>query len=388
MALSCNIRLRRRWWFRFVLPGIVFGLLCYCTWAYCHKLCYDQIYKQFHHRSVAIGLICAVCFLDAIVVFIWYQMVIWVGPGTQPHVAPFLILPEVSKEDANEEGANGEGSQDASMEYDAVIPPRCYQCDPHGYPIWCSPCQSLKMERTHHSSELGHCVPRFDHYCLWVGTVIGRDNYRLFVQFVTYFSSLLLLMWLSICVYIRDITQRHRGHNPPLNVNVILTLALALFGWLMNTSMLAATVFYMAQNKTSLEAIMDSKRKNFGTRKIFCYYSVPNKSRFVVEFDKTEFHAFWSKKTMLANLKDFMGPNMLMWIIPLGKPYTFPCKTKLSDYGNHLLPSGQKTTLEEILGPYEESFSDYTIQAIEDKIAKGNYLTTLRAFGDEIGPQH
>ncbi|EHN02863.1 Pfa5p [Saccharomyces cerevisiae x Saccharomyces kudriavzevii VIN7] len=380
MALSWNIRLKRRSWFRFVLPTVVLGLLCYCTWAYCHKLCYQQIDGQFGHRSVAIGLICVVCFLDVVVIFIWLQMVVWIGPGKQPLVAPFLILPVASKEETNDGG-----SQSTSAEYDAVIPPKCYQSDPHGYPIWCSPCQSLKTERTHHSSELGHCVPRFDHYCMWAGTVIGRDNYRLFVQFVAYFSILLLIMWASICVYTKEITQRHHSQGPRINVNVMLTLAFAILGWLLTTSTLGSAIFYMSQNKTSLEAIMDSKRKKFGTRKIFSYYSESNKLRFVVEFDRSEFHAFWSKKTILANVKDFMGPNMLMWLIPLGKPFILSSKT---DEVDNSLPSGRRVTLTEILGPYEELYSDYTIQAIEDKIAKGNYLTTFRAFGDDASSAH
>lgn len=194
MALSWNIRIRRRSWFRFILPIIVLGLLCYGTWAYCHKLCYEQVDKRLRQKSVSVGLICAVCFLDVVVIFIWLQIVILVGPGTQPHVAPFLILPIASEEKTSNT------SQNTSVEYDAVVPPKCYQSDPHGYPIWCSECQSLKMERTHHSSELGHCIPRFDHYCMWIGTVIGRDNYRLFVQFAAYFSTLLLIMWVSICV--------------------------------------------------------------------------------------------------------------------------------------------------------------------------------------------
>ena len=128
---------------------------------------------------------------------------------------------------------------------------------------------------------------------------------------------------------------------------------------------------------------MDSKRKNFGTRKIFCYYSEANKLRFVVEFERTEFHSFWSKKTIFANIKDFMGPNMLMWLIPFGKPLSFSCKS--NDKGRPFR-SGERTTLAEILGPYEEFLSDYTIQAIEDKISKGNYLATLRASGDVINP--
>ena len=42
-----------------------------------------------------------------------------------------------------------------------------FECDIDGYPRWCSSCQMWKPDRSHHSSELGRCVYKMDHFCPW-----------------------------------------------------------------------------------------------------------------------------------------------------------------------------------------------------------------------------
>lgn len=42
-----------------------------------------------------------------------------------------------------------------------------FECDIDGYPRWCSSCKQWKPDRSHHSSELGRCVHKMDHFCPW-----------------------------------------------------------------------------------------------------------------------------------------------------------------------------------------------------------------------------
>lgn len=49
-----------------------------------------------------------------------------------------------------------------------------FVCDYDGRPRWCSTCRNWKIDRAHHCSELERCVRKMDHYCPWVGGIVGE----------------------------------------------------------------------------------------------------------------------------------------------------------------------------------------------------------------------
>ncbi|RYO77679.1 hypothetical protein DL766_008909 [Monosporascus sp. MC13-8B] len=50
-----------------------------------------------------------------------------------------------------------------------------FVCESDGRPKWCSECCNWKPDRVHHSSEIARCVYRMDHYCPWVGGMVGEN---------------------------------------------------------------------------------------------------------------------------------------------------------------------------------------------------------------------
>ena len=60
--------------------------------------------------------------------------------------------------------------------------------------------------RAHHCSANDDCVDKFDHHCPWVGTTIGRRNYRTFLFFV--FGTTLLCAYV-VCVCAWQIKLKH-----------------------------------------------------------------------------------------------------------------------------------------------------------------------------------
>lgn len=341
---------------RFCVPVIVFALIIYATWAYCHKFCYDQVYVALNHKSIAIGLIVAEIILALLVFGIWLQLVL-IGPGKQPRVPPFRIVQDLGEEIS---------SIDDEKPLSSIIPPDVYQCDPQGYPIWCSTCQSLKMERTHHSSTLGYCISRFDHYCVWIGTVVGRKNYRLFIQFNLYCDMLFCLIIISICCYLPRIVHQHK-RLPQVNPNILITLGLDCVGFLMVTPLLLSHIYYMMTNRTSIE-ILATKRHAKATQTWFCYYNAVDGYRYVVEFLPREMQDFWNKHKILINIKEFLGQNAFMWLIPIG-----------SNIEDH---DAITTNFDDILGPYRETISQRFREIIEHKIEKGEYVKSMRVYGD------
>lgn len=49
-----------------------------------------------------------------------------------------------------------------------------FVCEVDGRPKWCSECQQWKPDRSHHSSDLGRCVRKMDHFCPWVGGIVSE----------------------------------------------------------------------------------------------------------------------------------------------------------------------------------------------------------------------
>ena len=64
---------------------------------------------------------------------------------------------------------------------------------------YCSTCRIYRPPRAVHCSLCDACVERFDHHCPWLGTCIGRHNYRAFSIFL--YSLTALLLWvMAFCV--------------------------------------------------------------------------------------------------------------------------------------------------------------------------------------------
>ena len=91
----------------------------------------------------------------------------------------------------------------------AVPVPDIFVCEPGGYPRWCRTCQIVKPDRAHHSRDSGRCVYKMgtifafalltqDHFCPWVGGMVGFTRYKFFLQFIVYTALICIFVVASV----------------------------------------------------------------------------------------------------------------------------------------------------------------------------------------------
>ena len=77
-----------------------------------------------------------------------------------------------------------------------------YQISGHIHRLnYCYSCYLFRPSRTSHCAVCDNCVERFDHHCLWLGTCIGKRNYKFFFMLL---GSLNInaIFEISFCIYV------------------------------------------------------------------------------------------------------------------------------------------------------------------------------------------
>lgn len=58
---------------------------------------------------------------------------------------------------------------------------------------FCNTCYIFRPPRATHCYECNMCVERFDHHCPWIGSCVGKGNYRYFFGYLVSLACMLIL---------------------------------------------------------------------------------------------------------------------------------------------------------------------------------------------------
>ncbi|KAH3674305.1 hypothetical protein WICPIJ_009584 [Wickerhamomyces pijperi] len=335
---------------RKTVPVIVFLLLVYGSFLYSYYICWNEIYHH-HSKSTGIGLIIGNILFILLIYFIWLQMFL-VGPGFQPHVPIYKFY------------------EDYRDDYESIPPPDYFICTQDGYPIYCTMCQSIKIDRSRHSGDFGKCIGRFDHFCYWIGTVIGKQNYRLFMQFLIWFQLYFVYSIVTTSVFIKDI---YRRRNNSLHPQIIVLYILLAFWLVIVFALFVSHVYYLWINITSIEEIKIKQHRRDKTPDPQAFINFKHKGeRYVLRYSSLKDH-IWNRG-LHENWIQVMGKSVFFWFVPWRGPINDPHSGDLKEQDYYV-----------IVGDYFEEISDKFKQHFIERIERKDYESKFTMGCSDVG---
>lgn len=318
-----------------MLPLLVICMAGYTIYVYCYVYCWNEVIN-FHSRETGIIFIAVFSVFLALLVITWCQ-ILMVGPGRVARTPQSIFLPSVQQ-------PQGQLLQPDSR---LAVLPKVFVCDPHGYPLWCSTCQSVKLDRVHHSAELQRCVPKMDHLCNWVGGVIGETNYKAFLQFIFYFEVLLLFSVVTLAIF----AHKYYVRTGTAAAHLIIVFALAGMWFLLLIGFLLVHVRYTLHNITTIEHLKHNK----GDFPIF-NFETSDGLRVVSRRRRGDPWPYDVGK--YNNWKQIMGPTIFHWLLPL--PVTKKTQSKTYDTASSSSPNTEQVVLfnPELLAIFQRRYTD------------------------------
>lgn len=342
---------------RYIIPTCVIFYMAYAEWAFSYLFCYNHVYRSSQDKAAMLAFL-------VISNVLWFSVLVsWVftfirGPGIMPcRIPPYELsnfihegekFKNVKNTDVSYEKSDisSESSLTVPLNRNVIPPPDIFECDYNGLPFWCSECSTLKLLRCHHSSVKDRCIPMFDHFCTFVGSTIGKDNFGFFLYFLFSMQTLMYFTCISIIVY-----SGVWGH-----------LHAALIVFLITTGFMAILVGNLAFNtvgdiylgQTTIERLQRTRTK----KKIAKSQSNENDQTDLGEYVNVQ-HPTNRKLRVLVKL------------LPSDKPYNNGFRKNLRLWYTDFTRLGSP---QQILMFQNSMFSEKFKESISERINSGNYV--------------
>ena len=96
---------------------------------------------------------------------------------------------------------------------------------------YCYTCFHFRPPRTSHCAECDNCVEKFDHHCLWMGTCVGKRNYKYFYYLVSLVTILCSITFISSFYYLFNYFKIYLKEEKSKN-NLTIIISLSIDGFI------------------------------------------------------------------------------------------------------------------------------------------------------------
>ncbi|KAK4172508.1 putative palmitoyltransferase [Triangularia setosa] len=345
-----------RWLVR-IIPLILAGCAGLATYVVVKRVCLDYFLQTQQKNGVAAAFLALYFFLFLCMLLSYFRVFLEIqhNPGVTP-LGERAVQQRERERQRKRQGRKGESDLEAGERYEACADSNpdspglerfyskdVFVCNTDGRPRWCSSCCTWKVDRAHHCSELERCVKKMDHYCPWVGGVVGETSFKFFVQFTGYTALYCIVVIVATVICLKSKLESGKG----VDGLVIAALAISAFFGLFTFTMTATSIRYAIVNLTNVDYLKSKNivhqlaiRVPWGTQGTPKYsvitYPLPKRSGSGHEEasprDQLAIRTFAIVKTEMGenpwdlgpyrNWKSIMGNSPIDWLLPI-KPS--PC---------------------------------------------------------------
>ncbi|KFY63090.1 hypothetical protein V496_04189 [Pseudogymnoascus sp. VKM F-4515 (FW-2607)] len=265
-------------WAGRIVPAFLAGTVTYATYVFVAQLCVNLLLKGQRPRPGISAALLAIYFVLCLFMTITYGRLVYivtVDPGYLPFGPAAKRYNKSDKNLSRQNNGTTDGANDAlGPEYqssetaiardDGADSPGLelfytkdiFVCSQDGRPKWCGECANWKPDRTHHCSDIGRCVYKMDHYCPWVGGVVGENSFKFFVQFVAYAFFYCLFVVIVSAIYLSE----DLSTTSELNGHFVALVAVSGFFGLFTFGMTCSSLQFVFANLTTIENLGKKRR--------------------------------------------------------------------------------------------------------------------------------
>lgn len=223
-----DVALLRKHWVKPIVPVVIILLLGYGNFVGGYSLGYEEVWKHHSHgAAIVLWVLLGFC---QVTFFVYWGLLVGIGPGKAPKFPMMDIY----------------NTNDKNLMPQAEI----FPCDQYGYPYYDSHTESLMLARSFYLKDAGYVVLKFDHYCVWVGVVVGQDNYLYFMKFIQWMWTYFLVFLIYLAIYAKS--NVNRGE---INHNFIPGFIFCGMWLLLLTAFVGVHIRYICINMTTLDEI-------------------------------------------------------------------------------------------------------------------------------------